>query len=511
MLSSIYIFVALYTFYARQQGFYDAFFPTSCVSPTFVLNSLSEVALHARMYWIHYPLSLIINLVLEEILATSCWNLNMFLYVLPFLQLLFFHTLLSYFVQEFRSKILLLIPYSIVLITFLGSSFPIFYISLGDTTYLIILYFLTIVSKRGLRTSEYIILLLFFFLGMFSYYTFGFSIVLTGIIFLLLFIVGYKHLQEKVPQITYFLAVIFITYLGFDYIFYAQMSLFENISYSFVDIIALIFSRLLNFPSSENSLLYITPLNWVLLLYRVAVAFVLISCLIFVLKVISIILKSASMPRYPAKILPKLIVASFIISVLFVSIIYTLLMHRVYIRYYIYFLLILVAAIVRACAVREKYSFSKFSVLIYTSIIILTIYGAVASVYNPFNSNLIFSQFTGYLSEEEYLAICNYLNCISNRFIIYADYKTAYTLPLKCESPAITTRIFKPSFFSIFNNTHNILRYVDKGIVFYSLRYLSSPILLYNWVIYKPFFVQSDSYNGLIFNSGFASLFFKQD
>jgi hypothetical protein len=186
-------------------------------------------------------------------------------------------------------------------------------------------------------------------------------------------------------------------------------------------------------------------------------------------------------------------------------------MKRLYIRYYIYFLLILVATIVRADALREKYFLSKFYVLIYTSTIILTMYGAVASVYNPFNSNLIFSQFTSYLSEEEYLTICNYLNYISNRFIIYADYKTAYTLPLKCENPAITTRIFKPFFFSSFNNTHNILRYVDKGIVFYSLRYLSNPIPLYNWFIYKPFFVQTDSYDGLIFNSGFARLFFKQN
>jgi hypothetical protein len=124
------------------------------------------------------------------------------------------------------------------------------------------------------------------------------------------------------------------------------------------------------------------------------------------------------------------------------------------------------------------------------------------------NPNEGFSQFTNYLSEREYLVICDYLKGISDRPAIYAEYKTAYSLPLKCDNPEVTTRVFKASYFLSLNSTHNILYTVDNGIVLYSQSYASHPIVSSNWCIYKPFVMQS-AFDGIILNGMSVRLFLK--
>lgn len=511
VLSLIYAITTIYILNSLKHGFYDAFFPTSCVSPSFIENSSAEVALHARMYLSHYPLSIIINLMLKETLDTSCWNMNMFLPLLPFVHLLFFRVLIIYFVQERKLGILLLVLYSIVLLIFLGSSVPLFYISLGDTVYLVSLYFLTVASERGLKTSDFFVAVMLFLLGMFSYYTFGFSMFTTLVISSFLLIAKRGYLSRMARQFTYFLAVISLVYLGFDYIFYQQLSTMEVTLYNLLPTLSASILRLVNIQSHEDSLIYTPPLDLIRLLYRLSTTLVLIFSLIFVLEYIIIFLKSDLIHDQQSKITTKIIVTSSIVSAYIVSINYTLMMQRIYLRYYIYFQLLAIIALIYKDIYKDyKKTLSRLLRFITPILaVLITIYGTVALVNIILNPSERSSQFINYLSEQEYPVICNYLKAISERTVVYAEYKIAYSLPLKCDNPKITTRVFKASYFSSLNNTHNMLYTADSGIVFYSQSYASYLISLHNWRIYKPFVMQS-TFDGIILNSMSVKLFLRR-
>jgi hypothetical protein len=182
-------------------------------------------------------------------------------------------------------------------------------------------------------------------------------------------------------------------------------------------------------------------------------------------------------------------------------------MQRIYLRYYIYFQLLVIIAIVYKDYKKFLSRLLRFITLI--SAVLLTIYGTVALVNTMLNPNERSSQFINYLSEQEYPVICNYLKGISERTIVYAEYKTAYSLPLKCDNPKITTRVFKASYLSSLNNTHNVLYTADSGIVLYSQSYASYPISLYNWRTYKPFVMHS-TFDGIVLNSMSVKLFLRR-
>ncbi|MEM1604675.1 MAG: hypothetical protein QW604_04010 [Fervidicoccaceae archaeon] len=186
-------------------------------------------------------------------------------------------------------------------------------------------------------------------------------------------------------------------------------------------------------------------------------------------------------------------------------------MQRIYLRYYIYFQLLAIIALIYKDIYKDyKKTLSRLLRFITPILaVLITIYGTVALVNIILNPSERSSQFINYLSEQEYPVICNYLKAISERTVVYAEYKIAYSLPLKCDNPKITTRVFKASYFSSLNNTHNMLYTADSGIVFYSQSYASYLISLHNWRIYKPFVMQS-TFDGIILNSMSVKLFLRR-
>lgn len=138
---------------------------------------------------------------------------------------------------------------------------------------------------------------------------------------------------------------------------------------------------------------------------------------------------------------------------------------------------------------------------------------ALSSIYNNIIHSLLntntLSAYTNYLLEEEYATICNF---IGNRDLVYkimADLKTAFSIPVRCNNKDLYVVVFEHKFFSYFNASHNIIVNVTKGIYFYHVKYMQTPIFMLSWEHYKPFVISYMLFDGVIYNSAFAALWIK--
>jgi len=199
--------------------------------------------------------------------------------------------------------------------------------------------------------------------------------------------------------------------------------------------------------------------------------------------------------------LPQLTLTSAIIVSYGLSLYYSFLMSTIYIRYYIHFFLI---------AIPLVFSFRKVELrsLLYFLIAFIVVSKFVSTVYVASNSDRLLSQYTTYISRYEYENLCDFFEN-SAQSILFADIKTSFTLPIKCNNPNIATRNFKTEFFSYYNGTHNVFKTMENGIFLYTLNYMRNGIYVAGWKYYKPFIVQESDFKGIILNCGSMKLYIK--
>jgi hypothetical protein len=204
----------------------------------------------------------------------------------------------------------------------------------------------------------------------------------------------------------------------------------------------------------------------------------------------------------------QLVIASGLLSSFLISAYYTFLMGIIYIRYYLYFQLFLIPFVISS--IQEKKYKIKVSVLFaYVTLILIAFTGMYNTIYSIWNPSVL-SGYTNYLTKEEYMAICNYINIkIEPEYRIIADLKTAFSMPLKCKNINIYATVIEHQFFSYFNISHNIMINITKGIYLYTIKYMQTPIFMPQWAHYKPFIISHASFDGVIYNSGLTTLWIK--
>jgi len=486
----LYSSLLIYPIYAYLKGFYDPFYPTSCVPLEEILHAQTEVFRHARFYYTYYPLSLILNSILNKILNINCLDIGL-LPILSFVDLLFFHVLLHYYTRSHNEKTLLLYLYAFIMISILNKTHPLFYITLGNTAYFIFLYLLLVfVRKNTNSTSSFISLFLLALLGMFSYYTAGFSLNATLLLTLILYIVhSVLTVKTKPTRLLYVVLVINTLYLSFENIFYQQL---EDI-YSLVSIENLInvFSR-----GEQNSLSYNfnTPLG-ISVVQRISLYLLLaMSTTFVVLTLLKIFFKDNGVQ------LPLITLASATLASYILSLYYSFLMSTIYLRYYIYFYIVAIPLFFRTQKTRLR-------TLLYSLIAFIAVSNLLSTIYVVLNSDTFLSQYTTYFSEHDYDVICNFLKN-PTQTAVFSDLKTSFTLPIKCDNPNILVNTFKTEFFFNYNKTHNLLENAKSGIYIYASSYARNGIYLWNWKYYKPFILRESEF-GILLNTGHMKLYIK--
>jgi len=509
------VIVSLYSSLAFLYGFYDPFYTTSCVALNEVFESNASVVQHSKLYASYYPLSLILNSILHMILYINCLDVGL-MPVLPFLHLLLFYTLMLIYFRTDNQRTIVLSLYLCLLIAYLYAVFPPYYVTIGNTGYLLFLYTLLLfIRKRGenhISVRDLIVLLLFFILSTFSYYTSGLETILTALIAIIFSLIqsipekkrsfrgmGLSYIRSKV-LIIYFTLALLLIYLTFDYMLFQNLR--QALRLEFINtIIDIIIYRKIKL--GDTHLLYNppTPPIYIFILARTSFYFVLILSIGFLSYIMAKMFKNKIT-------LTQLVIASGLLSSFLISAYYTFLMGIIYIRYYLYFQLFLIPLVISS--IQEKKYKIKVSVLFaYVTLFLIAFTGMYNTIYSIWNPSVL-SGYTDYLTKEEYMAICNYINIkIEPEYRIIADLKTAFSMPLKCNNINIYATVIEHQFFSYFNISHNIIINITKGIYLYTIKYMQTPIFMLQWAHYKPFIISHASFDGVIYNSGLTTLWIK--
>ena len=487
----LYSFVMFCSSYAYLRGFYDPFYPTSCVPLERVSQSHAEVFHHSRMYYTNYPLSLILNSILSKILGISCLSIGV-VPILPLMNLIFFHVLLPHYVNSQNKRILLISLYSLATVSILNGFHPPFYITLGNAAYFAFLYFLSKRQPNKLATSDFISLCLLALLGTFSYYTSGFAITFTLLLTSALYIIFRLTIRTEVTRFWYLILVITVLYLAFDYVFYRHLK--DVFSLASIETL----TNILSWRGQEDplSFKFTYPLA-ISVTQRLSVYLLLILSIVYALLTLLKILKREIT-------LSQLILVSALISSYILSLYYSFLMRTIYLRYYIHFQTIATSLTFRL----QK----KLELLLYLSIGFIVVSSLISTIYVASYPNEILSPYTNYVSWNEYQSLCNFLKN-SAPTTLFADLKTSFTLPIICNDPNITTHAFKAQFFTYYNETHNKLEISElktiRNVVFlYASSYGKNGIYMWHWSHYKPFVIHESVFDGIILNSNSVRLYY---
>jgi len=507
------VIISLYSSFAFLYGFYDPFYPTSCIAPDEILKPKATVAQHSRLYASYYPFSLIFNTIMHIVLNIDCFELGLIPF-LPFLHLLLFYVLISVYFRSSKQRIILLLLYSCLLVAYLYAVFPPYYVTIGNTGYMIFLYMLLFFNrKRGgnsILAKDFIVLLLLFLLGTFSYYTSGFASVTTIMVMTIFNLIQkilkrkrmfedrkFFHVRSKAFMV-YLTLILSLIYIYFDYMFLQNLKHVVDLEFPYV-IISILAHR--KIEPKDAYLVYNppTPPLFFLIVTRISIYFVLILSIGFTIATLMKLFRNKASPEW-------FIVTSAFLSSFLISLYYSFLMGVIYIRYYLLFQLFLIPLIIFPTG-ENVHKANVVLFFTYVTLFLLALSNIYNTIYSLLNSNTL-SAYTNYLLEE-YATICNF---ISNRELAYkimADLKTAFSIPVRCNDKDLYVVVFEHKFFSYFNTSHNIIVNVTKGIYFYPVKYMQTPIFMPSWKHYKPFVISYMLFNGVIYNSAFTTLWIK--
>jgi len=509
------VIVSLYSCFAFLYGFYNPFYPTSCIVPNEAHESNAAVVQHSRVYASHYPLSLIFNTIMHIILNIDCFKLGIIPF-LPLLHLLLFNVLVSIYFKSDKQRIILLLLYSCVLIGYLYVVFPPYYFTIGNTGYIIFLYTLLFFNRKrggnGILAEDYIALLLLFLLSAFSYYTSGFTSTITIMMATILDLIQEKLRRERVFEdrkffyvgsktlMVYLTLILSSIYIYFDYMFLQNLRYVINSEYLY-EIITILARRKIE-PGDALAYNPPTPPFFFLALARISMYLVLILSIAFIIVTLMKLIRSKAPLEW-------VIVASSLLSSFLISLHYSFLMNAIYIRSYLYFQVFLIPLLI--FSTRENiHKVNIVLFLTYGTLILLSLSTMYNTAYSLLNPDAL-SDYTNYLSEEEYPAICNFISSSKLSYNVMADLKTAFSIPVRCNDKDLDVGVFKHQFFLYFNASHNVIMNVTRGTYFYATKYMQTPIFMLFWVLYKPFVVSYASFDGVIYNSGSTTLWIKLD
>jgi len=490
---AIYSFLLFYSSYVYLNGFYDPFYPTSCVPLEEVFQSKAEVFLHARTYYVYYPLSLIFNSIFSKVLNINCLDAGI-LPVLPFTELIFFHVTLLYYARSRSEKNILLCLYSFTLISILFKNYPFFYITLGNTVYFLFIFFLFILSKRnlyGFAYLDFISLFLFALLGILSYYTSGFSIATTVLLTLILHTCNNLVAKGKPNRFWFIVLTIIMTYLSFDYMFYQHLEDIYALTTS-ETLLNILLKKNLNNPLAYD---FAVP-PWISIIQRISTYLLIILDIVFILILFLKVFKNNA--SFPQIVLGSALAVSFALSIY-----YSFLMSTIYLRSYIFFLTIFIPLFFSSF----KRGFLRS--LVHFVIAFIVISNFIASMYYFSNYDRFLSTYTSYVRTYEYKGLCIFLeNTIEQ--VLFADLKTSFTLPIVCNNPNMTSATFKTNFFSYYNESFNVLKPMENGLFLYDSSYMKNGIYLSGWNYYKPFIVQENDFKGILLSGDSFKLYMKE-
>lgn len=492
---TIYSFLFFYSSYVYLKGFYDPFYPTSCVPPEKILQSKSVVFLHAKIYYTYYPFSLIINTIFSVILNINCLDIGVFPFLL-FAELLFFHSVLLYYTRSYSEKIIMLFLYTFLLISILHKNHPIFYITVGNTAYFLLIFLLFISSKRNSERfmySDFILLFLLALLGILSYYSSGFSIITT---FLLISIhrifmnIRKRDLVVKSNIYWFVVLTVTLTYLSFDYMFYNHIKDVYMLT-SIESLLNIFYKKTLIDPMAFK---FNIPL-WVSFMQSIYIYLTVILDVIFILAFFVRFFKNNVS-------FSQIILVSALISSFTLSLYYSFLMSTIYLRNYIFFLTIFIPLVFQS----SKLRFLKLLVLSLITLIVLSCF--ISSMYYALNSERFLSYYTSYVRKDEFKNLCMFFEH-TDKEVLYADLKTSFVLPIECNNPNILSTVFKTNYFSYYNETYNLLMPLENGLFLYTSRYTKNSIYLMGWHYYKPFIIYDNDFSGKLMDTGSIKIFKK--
>jgi hypothetical protein len=491
VIVAVYSFLLFYSSFAYLKGFYDPFYPTSCVPPEKILQSQSEVFIHAKTYYIYYPLSLIFNSIFSRIININCLDIGI-LPILPLVELIFYHAILLRFTRSYSEKITLLCLYSFALISILDKDQPPFYITLGNITYFLFIFLLLILSERNTNsftTSDFVSLFLFALVGTLSYYTSGFSITASVLLILVLYVFANSTKKVKSNKYQFIVLTITMTYLSLDYMFYRHLE--DIYTLNTIEKLFYLFSKKSLNPQAYS---FTIPL-WVSIIQRIYFYLSIILDTAYILILFLKIFKRNV--HFSQIVLGSALMSSFVLSLY-----YSVLVSTIYLRNYIFFFTILIPLVFPF----TKRRFLRSIVYLVTASIVIS--GFITSMYYASNSDTLLSRYTSYVRINEYKNLCAFLENTKEQRL-FADLKTSFTLPILCNNPNVLSITFRTDFFSYYNESFNMLKPVENGFYLYASSYMKNGIYLLGWNYYKPFIVQENDFNGTLLNSGSIKLYMK--
>uniref|UniRef100_A0A7J2U3X2 Uncharacterized protein n=1 Tax=Ignisphaera aggregans TaxID=334771 RepID=A0A7J2U3X2_9CREN len=504
------VIISLYSSFAFFFGFYDPFYPTSCIVLNEVSKSKADVVQHSRLYASYYPFSLIFNAIMHIVLNIDCFELGLIPY-LPFLHLLLFYILISVYPRLDKQKVILLVLYSCLLVTYLYVVFPPYYITIGNTGYITFLYILLFFyRKRGIIAKDFIVLLLLFLLATFSYYTAGFvsvtTIMLVAIFNLVQEILRRKrtsenrkffHTRSNVFMVYLITLILSLIYMYFDYVFLQNLKHIADLEFLNTIINILAYRRI-----EQDNLMYSPPTlpSFFLVVTKISIYFALILSTAFIIVTLMKLFRNEASLEW-------FIVSSALLSSFLISLYYSFLMNAIIIRSYLFFQLYLIFLVISSTKenVRKVNAVLFFTYVALFLLALSNIYGTIYSLTN----SMVLSYYTSYLPEEEYVTICDFIGNRGLEYKIMADLKTAFSIPIRCNDKDLYVVVFEHKFFSYFNSSHNMMINVTKGIYFYTMKYMQTPIYMLFWKHYKPFVISYMLFDGVIYNSAFTTLWIK--
>jgi len=474
--------------------FYDPFFPTSSylLLGEKQISSQSFVVEHAEFYFGYYPFSIYLIGILSSVSGVQFLHIG-YMPITFFLHALFFSVIVKLFLKKGRDtknkwSVTLKFTFLLSLLALAYNYTPLFYIPLGSIALVALIYFLIISKLKNnelwlRKTSEYLIVILFTILGMFSYYTSGALIMVIFIVFLsmkILYVIIYKH-KSSIGKLILLTMIISTIYLSFDKIFYLEL---PTIVPSLGDIVILFLQRYTTFQSIEY--LYFPP-EVILFLQRInTYLFILLLFVLIILMINKFLIKfNNSYKNIDEGII--MLIFSLVVSCALQSAIYTYLAGKLLILYRYLFIVPFIVSLIFIKSAPKKTVTKIYSFLV----IIHSLLNFITFMYSLMDVKIL-SPKTSYISFSNSQVICQFLSFSDIDVNCFADLKSSLTLPYLCPDIHIRFQPFEHSMFQVYDDYLNALVPTKTGLYIYSAQYSRLGIFMKSWIHVKPFHLVVD-------------------
>lgn len=477
-------------------NYYDPFFPTSyylLLGGEEQKMSKSAVIQHSQFYLKYYPLSLYFLAVVGSVLSIDFHHIGYISSVNFLIVSLVYSLIIKRIIKKSKAVLspyfLFKFMFIISMITYAHTFVPIYYITLGSTTYILLVLLITDIMLKGSNfnqqtlTSDLIVVLILSILSLFSYYT---SSTLTLLTFLC--ISGIKIIRKllnnqtvDVNKFVIFTFVVAILYFTYEKVFYSEIN---RLVISLDELIMFFVLRKISYSPIEYTYSYNPLIELMLRINLYILIFYILSVTVYLVKIIFF---NRFKSRYnEINLIDNIVIVmfSFVFSCILQSSIYTFLMKKFFIltRY-----LFIVPYIVSISIVMNR-SVKKIEKTVhYFLLLIFTMINFIVTIYTFYDVKVL-SPFTYYIDTNiirNYL--CKFLLLTDQNYPCFSDLKTAFTLPNLCSTSNLVYLPFENSMFQIYNNELNLLIPNKEGLYIYSTRYSYLGIFMPAWIHVKPF------------------------